>query len=276
MNQREKEEYLREYAVLKSAGKPFFPYIIVKDGVMMIVVIGVIMAMSILLGGELTAKADATTTTYAPRPEWYYFWAFELLRVIKPPYLVSLATVGIPTISILMLILLPFYDRNPERHPLRRPVATTAGIFIMGAMFFLSYLGAEAGAPSEIGIGPPPSVQAAGGATLVKWDTGRKLVAQNSCGGCHKIGENGNDGPGPPLTEIGDRLKEGAIRETLINPTRPMPSFANLGAANIDKMAFFLASLKSEGDSEGTTGGGVEDTNEESEGGATPAESPGG
>jgi mono/diheme cytochrome c family protein len=258
MNQREKEEYLREYAVLKSAGKPFFPYIIVKDGVMMIVVIGVIMAMSIILGGELTAKADATTTTYAPRPEWYYFWAFELLRVVKPPYLVSLATVGIPTISILLLILLPFYDRNPERHPLRRPVATTAGIFIMGAMFFLSYLGAAA-------------IQAAGGATMVKWDTGRKLVAQNSCGGCHKIGENGNDGPGPPLTEIGDRLKEGAIRETLINPTRPMPSFANLGAANIDKMAFFLASLKSSGETEGTTGGGLEDTGEESEGGAAAA-----
>ena len=54
MNQREKEEYLREYAVLKAQGKPFFPYIIVKDGVMMIVVIGVIMLLSLLLGGELT------------------------------------------------------------------------------------------------------------------------------------------------------------------------------------------------------------------------------
>jgi menaquinol-cytochrome c reductase cytochrome b/c subunit len=276
MNQREKEEYLREYAVLKSAGKPFFPYIIVKDGVMMIVVIGVIMMMSIVLGGELTAKADATTTTYAPRPEWYYFWAFELLRVIKPPYLVSLATVGIPTISILLLILLPFYDRNPERHPLRRPVATTAGIFIMGAMFFLSYLGAEAGAPSQVEIGPPPAIAEAGGATMLKWDTGRKLVAQSSCGGCHKIGENGNDGPGPPLTEIGDRLKEGAIRETLINPTRPMPSFAQLGAENIDKMAFFLASLKSGGEGKGTTGGGAEGVAEESEGGSTPGQSPGG
>jgi mono/diheme cytochrome c family protein len=276
MNQREKEEYLREYAVLKSAGKPFFPYIIVKDGVMMIVVIGVIMLMSIVLGGELTAKADATTTTYAPRPEWYYFWAFELLRVIKPPYLVSLATVGIPTIAILLLILLPFYDRNPERHPLRRPVATTAGIFIMGAMFFLSYLGAEAGAPSRVEVGPPPAIAEAGGATLVKWDLGRKLVAQSSCGGCHKIGENGNDGPGPPLTEIGDRLKEGAIRETLINPTRPMPSFAQLGPDSINKMAFFLASLKSGGEGKGTTGGGAEGVGEESEGGSTPGQSPGG
>ncbi|MEV4420088.1 c-type cytochrome [Patulibacter sp. NPDC049589] len=267
MNQREKEEYLREYAVLKSQGKPFFPYIIVKDGVMMIVVIGVIMLLSLLLGGELTSKADATTTTYAPRPEWYYFWAFELLRVVKPPYLVGVATVGIPTIAILLLILLPFYDRNPERHPLRRPIATTTGIFIIGAMFFLSYLGAEAGAPSQIELGPPKAIREAGGATLTKWDQGRKLVAQSSCGGCHKIGENGNDGPGPPLTEIGDRLKAGAIRETLINPTRPMPSFADLGADKIDKMAFFLASLKSDADESHET---VEELRNES-GGDSPS-----
>ena len=31
MNQREKEEYLREYAILKSKGKPFFPYAVAKD-----------------------------------------------------------------------------------------------------------------------------------------------------------------------------------------------------------------------------------------------------
>ena len=34
MNQREKEEYLREYAILKSRGKPFFPYAVAKDGAM--------------------------------------------------------------------------------------------------------------------------------------------------------------------------------------------------------------------------------------------------
>lgn len=248
MNQREKEEYLREYAVLKAQGKPFFPYIIVKDGVMMIVVVGVIMLLSLFLGGELTSKADATTTTYAPRPEWYYFWAFELLKVIKPPELVGLATVGIPTISILLLILLPFYDRNPERHPLRRPVATTTGIFIVGAMFFLSYMGAEAGAPSRIELGAPAAVRDADEETQTKWDLGRKLVAQSSCGGCHKIGRNGNDGPGPPLTEIGDRLKAGAIRETLVNPTSPMPSFAQLSPDQLDKMAFFLSTLKSSGE----------------------------
>ena len=31
MNQREKEQYLREYSLLKAQGKPFFPYAVAKD-----------------------------------------------------------------------------------------------------------------------------------------------------------------------------------------------------------------------------------------------------
>ncbi len=62
------------------------------------IVLAVIIVMAIVLGsGELQNKADPTTTTYTPRPEWYFFFLFELLRVIKPPSLVVLATVGIPT-----------------------------------------------------------------------------------------------------------------------------------------------------------------------------------
>ena len=42
------------------------------------------------------------------------------------------------------------------------------------------------------------------------------------------MGENGNDGPGPHLTEIADRLPKAAIRRTLENPTAPMPSYRAL------------------------------------------------
>src|ERR671926_1297089 len=120
MNAREKEQYLREYSILKAQGKPFFPYAVAKDGAMACVVMLAIIVMSIVLGAELGPKADPTTTTYTPRPEWYFFFLFELLRIIKPAYLVPLATIGIPTICMVLLIMLPFYDRNPERHPMRR------------------------------------------------------------------------------------------------------------------------------------------------------------
>src|SRR3954462_4450812 len=148
MNRAEKEQYLREYSILKSQGKPFFPYAVAKDSAMAVIVMAVIITMSIVLGAELGPKADPTTTTYVPRPEWYFFFLFELLRVIKPPELVPLATIGIPTICMVLLLLLPCYDRGPERRPERRPIATTAGIITIIAMGYLTYLGAVGGAPT--------------------------------------------------------------------------------------------------------------------------------
>ena len=68
-----------------------------KDSAMVLVVVAVIILMSLILGAEQGPKADPTTTTYVPRPEWYFFFLFELLRVIKPPELVPIATIGIPT-----------------------------------------------------------------------------------------------------------------------------------------------------------------------------------
>ena len=120
MNAREREQYLREYSILKGQGKPFFPYAVAKDGAMASITLLVIIVMAILFGAELGPKADPTTTTYVPRPEWYFFFLFELLRVIKPPELVPVATVGIPTLCMVALILLPFIDRNPERRPAHR------------------------------------------------------------------------------------------------------------------------------------------------------------
>jgi ubiquinol-cytochrome c reductase cytochrome b subunit/menaquinol-cytochrome c reductase cytochrome b/c subunit len=249
VNRREKEEYLREYAVLKSQGKPFFPYAVAKDGAMACVVLLIIILMSIVLGAELGPKADPTTTTYTPRPEWYFFFLFELLRVIKPPELVALATIGIPTLCMILLFLLPFYDRSPERRPERRPVAMVAGLFTIGAMAYLTYLGASAGPPTQIDLATPQRVIAQGPQVVQQYERGRQVAAQSGCLACHKIGENGNDGPGPELTDIADRLPAAGIQRTLLNPTAPMPSFRSLQQNEPQKfqdLVAFLGQLKSE------------------------------
>ncbi|MDQ1741352.1 MAG: menaquinol-cytochrome c reductase cytochrome b/c subunit, partial [Pseudonocardiales bacterium] len=46
MNAREKEEYLREYSILKAQGQPFFPYEVAKDSLMAVVVMATIIGMS--------------------------------------------------------------------------------------------------------------------------------------------------------------------------------------------------------------------------------------
>jgi menaquinol-cytochrome c reductase cytochrome b/c subunit len=241
VNQREKEQYLREYSILKGQGKPFFPYAVAKDSAMACIVVGIIIVMAVVLGAELGPKADPSTTTYVPRPEWYFFFLFELLRVIKPPELVPLATIGIPTICIILLITLPFFDRSPERRPERRPIATITGILVIAAMAFLTYLGASAGSPTEIDMEAPSDLR---GAALVEFNKGKDVAAQSGCLACHKIGENGNDGPGPPLTEIGERVPQAAIARTLINPNAPMPSFRDLPPDKFNALVDFLGSLK--------------------------------
>lgn len=244
MNQREKEAYLRQYSVQKAEGKPFFPYAVAKDAAMACVVMAVIITMSLVLGAELGSKANPTTTTYVPRPEWYFFFLFEVLRVVKPPSLVPLATIGVPTLAMILLFLLPFYDRGPERRPERRPIATVTGILVIGAMAFLTYSGANAGSPTAIEMPTPAAVTAAGGQTLAEYEAGKKVVAQSGCLACHKIGDNGNDGPGPQLTNIATRLPPQGIARTLVNPTAPMPSFKNLPPAKFKAAVAFLSQLK--------------------------------
>ena len=234
MNTREKEEYLREYEVLKKKGKPFFPYAIMKDSVMACVVVAVIIFMSLYLGAEQGPKADPTTTTYVPRPEWYFFFLFELLRVIKPPELVPIATIGVPTIAMVLLLLLPFYDRNPERNPLKRPIASIAGIMTICAMAFLTFLGANAGSPTDIEIDVAP-----------EYEAGKLVAAQSGCLACHQFGENGNNGPGPKLTEIGARLNPAAIARSLEIGPGIMPSYASMAEDEPEKFSDLVAFLSS-------------------------------
>ena len=51
------------------------------------------------LGPLYTDKADPGTTSFVPRPDWYFYFLFYLLRIFKWPDSVILGTVGIPTIS---------------------------------------------------------------------------------------------------------------------------------------------------------------------------------
>jgi menaquinol-cytochrome c reductase cytochrome b/c subunit len=245
MNQSEKEQYLREYSILKAKGKPFFPYAVAKDSIMACIVMACIITMSLVLGAELGSKVNPTTTTYVPRPEWYFFFLFELLRVIKPPSMVGMATIGIPTLAMILLFLLPFYDRGPERRPERRPIATITAVFVIGAMAFLTWEGASTGSPFSVEIATPAAVKQAGGKELAQFEEGRNVIAGSGCLSCHKLGDNGNNGPGPELTYIGSRIPRQGIERTLVNPTQPMPSYKHLQPKRFEAAVEFLSQLKS-------------------------------
>ncbi len=241
MNQREKEAYLREYAALKHKGKPFFPYAVSKDATMAVIVMAVIVLLAVIVGRPLGAPADPATTTYAPRPEWYFFFLFELLRIIRTPMWVPLATIGIPTIAMILLLLLPFYDRGAERRPERRPVAMTAVILTILAMTYLTWRGANTGQINSVTMKPPSGLTAA---QVHQFKRGEVVVGQSGCLACHRIGKDGNPGPGPTLTHVASDLPRQAIAQTLRNPTAPMPSFRGLPPKEFKQVVDFIGQLR--------------------------------
>jgi ubiquinol-cytochrome c reductase cytochrome b subunit/menaquinol-cytochrome c reductase cytochrome b/c subunit len=242
MNQAQKEAYLRDYSALKNEGKPFFPYAVTKDAVMSCIVLGVIIFLSLMFGAELGPKADPTTTTYVPRPDWYFFFLFEVLRVMRNvPKFTPMATIGVPTICMILLFLLPFYDRSPERRIERRPIALAAAVTTIAAMAYLTYSGAHTGSPNSVDMKPPSNLTAA---ELQKWQAGADVVGESGCLACHVLGENGNNGPGPVLTNIANTVPAEQIASTLRNPTPPMPSFKDLPPDKFNDLVYFLSTLQ--------------------------------
>jgi ubiquinol-cytochrome c reductase cytochrome b subunit/menaquinol-cytochrome c reductase cytochrome b/c subunit len=245
MNQAEKELYLREYGLLKNEGKPFFPYAVAKDSVMAVIVMIVIMLLALLFGAELGPKANPATTTYVPRPDWYFLFLFEVLRVMRNvPKFTPMATIGVPTLCMIGLFLLPLYDRSPERLITRRPVALAGGLATIACIAFLTFSGANTGSPNQVVLPVPSGLSKAQRATFL---AGEVIVGESGCEGCHEIGSYGNNGPGPELTHVGAHRSAAAIAQTLQNPTAPMPSFSGLAKTSPKKftdLVQFLSMLQ--------------------------------
>jgi hypothetical protein len=91
---------------------------------------------------------------------------------------------------------------------------------------------------------PPPTVAQSGGSKLSQFYLGRSVTAQSGCLACHRIGEAGNAGPGPDLTDVGSRLPAAGIERSITNPTAPMSSFRDLPKAKLKALVTFLSLLK--------------------------------
>ena len=74
---------------------------------------------------------------------------------------------------------------------------------------------------------------------------GAVVVAQSGCEACHRIGDQGNDGPGPALTTVGARLSRASLVHALDDPREPMPSFAALPPSQHKAVIAYLVSLRS-------------------------------
>jgi menaquinol-cytochrome c reductase cytochrome b/c subunit len=254
---------------VKERGKPFYPYAMFHDTVMSLVVVCVIVGLAViwkwtawagetphnglhdgLLGPEYTERADPGTTSFVPRPDWYFYFLFYLLRIFKWPESVFLGTVGIPTILLILLLALPFYDLRRERRPLHRPVAMVAMVLVAVSMGVLTYKGAtakEALASEVIGAVPDWTKKNHLPQSAVP---GAKLFAQSGCTACHTYLGTGSSNVGAPdLSAIG-KGNQGVdfFQKYVADPSKygnnVMPKFASLGQQRLHEIAIFLNASK--------------------------------
>ncbi len=244
---------------VKERGKPFYPYAMFHDTVMSVVVVAVIIGLACLwkytslVGPLYAAKADPGTTSFVPRPDWYFYFLFYLLRIFKWPDSVILGTVGIPTIALILLLALPFLDIRRERRLLRRPVAIVAAILVVISMGVLTYKGAVAkeALGSELAALVPNWAKKEGFANNPQAVAGAKIFAQAGCANCHTyLGAGSSNLGAPDLSAIANRHLGIATQikhlqdPSSVTPGSPMPSFKDLGLDNLRKLAVFLEASK--------------------------------
>jgi mono/diheme cytochrome c family protein len=261
-------QFARYKQDVKARGKSFYPFAMFEDTVMSLVVVTVIVALAAvwkwtawaphhlgthqgLLGPEYTAPADPGTTNFVPRPDWYFYFLFYLLRIFKWPETVFLGTVGVPTIALILLIALPFYDVRRERRLSRRPVAVVGLVLTILSMAILTWKGATASEAlaSEVIADVPNWISAEKLPPAAV--PGAKLFAVAGCTACHTYLGTGSSNLGAPdLTTIGTRNLGIAFQirhlqcPSCVNPGSPMPKFASLGTTRLHELAVFLEASK--------------------------------
>jgi menaquinol-cytochrome c reductase cytochrome b/c subunit len=251
---------------VKKYGKPFHPYAMFHDTVMSFVVVGVIVGLTViwkftagedpdkpgLLGPLYAEPADPGTTNFVPRPDWYFYFLFYLLRIFKWPDTVILGTVGIPTIALMLLLALPFLDVRRERRLVRRPVAVVAAILTVLSMGVLTYKGATAreSLGSETLAAVPTWAQRQGFQNDKQALEGAKLFATAGCEQCHTYLGTGSANLGAPdLTSIGKGQTAAFFSQYVSNPRKfgnqVMPVYGDtFSKTQLDQLGAFLAASK--------------------------------
>lgn len=225
----------------------FWPDQAFRDLVATIFVLAIVAALAQWVGAPLEEPADPNDTSYVPRPEWYFFAPYQLLKWLDGPLKVFGTTI-IPGVAFLLLIALPFYDRNPERLLRKRPIALVSGLFAAISVITLTLIPMLEGVPEiepeeEAAAVAEDSKDAPAGeetkSPTEEPDSGRGVSDQApfelseaarrgkelyrilDCGSCHEKESAGRGVNVPPtLARIGDRVQSSWLKRYLDEPWR--------------------------------------------------------
>jgi ubiquinol-cytochrome c reductase cytochrome b subunit len=220
----------------------FWPNQILKDLIIVSGLFIVLVALIAFWRAPVTGPADAIDNIIMPKPEWQFLFLYQFLKLFKGR-MEPVGTVGVPLVLFLILFLLPFYDRNRSRNPLKRPLAML-GCFALLVWFgvytvlgYYSKPGANLIAKISVSPGSSASVKA-----------GAQLFSSQGCVACHTVhGQGGHIGPN--LSNIGaqglsNKWLTQQIRDPKSHdPSTEMPAFKSLTDKQVSNLVDFLQSL---------------------------------
>jgi len=132
-------QYENRDACRKYGSEPFFPHHVLRQLIQLAILFALLILLASLAPGPILPKADPFDTPPNVKPEWWFLSAYQFLKVTERlsflgawgPMVLGVLFQGLGALAVWFL---PFWDRNPERHPSMRPRAIRIGI---AATFFL-------------------------------------------------------------------------------------------------------------------------------------------
>ncbi|HLY77334.1 MAG TPA: cytochrome bc complex cytochrome b subunit, partial [Thermoplasmata archaeon] len=104
---------------------PFWPHIFFYMTKWALLYVGLLLGIAALWPWQLpTYVGNLAATQGVTEPDWYFLWLFKLVDFAGVTPVIA---VGATTVLMGYVLLLPFLDRSPRRHPRDRPVVVIIG-----------------------------------------------------------------------------------------------------------------------------------------------------
>ncbi|MBT4642726.1 MAG: c-type cytochrome [Deltaproteobacteria bacterium] len=241
-----------EHAVSFSSGKRatstdpvklnrFYPEHLSRASIAFFIVFGIIMALAVFGHVPLEGKVGTADPTYAPRPEWYFMWLFQMLTYFSGSSEI-IGSLLIPSLGILLLFLMPWLGNRKLKAAPDRPLAVAAGATVVVGIIYLTIMG-FAGTLSYGDIVVVPDRELTASEQL-----GLEVFVERECAYCHNIDGKGGKNQGPDLANMKAKNRTREELAAFIKDPQAVDSWSvmpkyDLQQARLQGLADFILAL---------------------------------
>src|SRR5919199_4997625 len=109
----------------------FFPGQVIADLTVSAVLLALVIGLAYTVPAPLTEPMDLSTTVYVPRPEWFFFFLDQWLIYFPGAALITFGDVIVPALFAVLLLAVPWLDREPAYSPARRPFVVVVAFLVV-------------------------------------------------------------------------------------------------------------------------------------------------